>query len=259
MTWLAAHGSHVGRLHSRLALPCQDYAALTLPNDRLVLAALADGAGSAPLSHLGARAAVEGALQALTVAMADGSADSPPPDPDALFAPVLAGARAALEAAAQDAGAPLEHLAATLIAFVAAPDWLAALQLGDGFVVCRAVGREGSDAYELMFAPDRGEYANETSFLSFAEPAAHARTALREGRHGFICAASDGIERVAIDRRGPRAHGPFFRPFDAYLAEAADAAEVERALAAFLASDRLDAATEDDRTVVLCGWREASP
>ena len=66
MSWTAAVDFRQGTHHRRAGAPCQDFGRLAKPNEDLLLGALADGAGSAPLSHLGAHAAVQAALDDLS-------------------------------------------------------------------------------------------------------------------------------------------------------------------------------------------------
>src|SRR5689334_14686988 len=64
--WRAIGSSVVGSSHEKLQLPCQDaceYYSCVLGAERVLLIAIADGAGSAKASEVGSRAAVDHILQ----------------------------------------------------------------------------------------------------------------------------------------------------------------------------------------------------
>ena len=62
MSWMAALDYRQGTAHRAAGIPCQDFGRLVQLDEDTVIAALADGAGSARFSHYGARAAVDCAL-----------------------------------------------------------------------------------------------------------------------------------------------------------------------------------------------------
>ena len=65
MTWKAIARSAIGTSHQRQQMPCQDYGGYKILNQALI-GAVADGAGSAKYSDIGAKLAVETVLEALT-------------------------------------------------------------------------------------------------------------------------------------------------------------------------------------------------
>ena len=73
----------------------------------------------------------------------------------------------------------------------------------------------------------------------------------------FICAATDGLEGVAIRQSDWTPHPPFFQPFDEYLAETPEPEEAPTYLEPFLTSDRLNERTTDDKTMLLAHLRSA--
>ena len=62
MSWMAALDYRQGTAHRAAGIPCQDFGRLVQLDEDTIIAALADGAGSARFSHYGARAAVDCAL-----------------------------------------------------------------------------------------------------------------------------------------------------------------------------------------------------
>ncbi|MFM6899886.1 MAG: protein phosphatase 2C domain-containing protein, partial [Microcystis panniformis] len=63
--WKTLCQSVVGSFHVQTGLPCQDYGAYKLLDQDVLIGAVADGAGSAKHSDLGAKITVEAALQFL--------------------------------------------------------------------------------------------------------------------------------------------------------------------------------------------------
>jgi hypothetical protein len=165
-----------------------------------------------------------------------------------LFSATLEEVHHALQREAQNKNWPVRDLACTLLLFVATPDWLVAMQIGDGFIVVKPAG----DTYQLLFSPDKGEYANETSFVTSKDVLKQMRCCFKRGGYSFICASTDGLERLAIDFRTWTPSPGFFQPFEDYLKEPKHLHQDPDYLKTFLESDRLNARTDDDKTLLVC-------
>jgi hypothetical protein len=75
---------------------------------------------------------------------------------------------------------------------------------------------------------------------------------------GDLALFSDGLERLALDFALRQPHGPFFTPLFPYLHRRPEGhqVELEEQIAAFLGSERVNAQTDDDKTLILatrCG------
>ena len=155
----AAIGTRTGDQHTREGTGNQDFACYALlPKDRGVVAAVSDGAGSAPKaaegSETAARAAVDGALEA-----ASGQDEE-----INLTETVAAGMKAAREALTQRSrseGTPLENYHATLLVAALSGTQAAVAHIGDGASIARVDGK-----YKMLTIPARGMYANETFFVT---------------------------------------------------------------------------------------------
>ncbi len=249
--WRAVAAFRQGERHRREGQPCEDYAAVRVIGDLLV-GVVADGAGSARWSRLGAGLAVRGILSRLTAGLvASGAAGAAgPPDAAALracFGTALACGLNRLRGAADARTAVVNDFACTVLALAATPAWAAALQIGDGLIVVR----DDTPSYQLMFTPQTGEYVNETRFLTDIDAPAAARFSLSHRAPTFVCLATDGLTAVSIDFRRRRPHAPFFGPIETYLRGAADAGEARQAARAFLGSERLAQRSDDDRALLL--------
>ncbi|MBF0477696.1 MAG: protein phosphatase 2C domain-containing protein, partial [Deltaproteobacteria bacterium] len=151
-----------GTRHRKTGTECQDYGEVLTVSDEMILGALADGAGSVKYSSHGAELAVKTTLKML--AQVDWNLITSEEETRAVFLKVLDAVGGAFGSRAGRAGWMIKDMACTLLAFVATPDWLAAMQVGDGAMVVRTAGGE----YELLFTPDKGEYINTTTFVTSA-------------------------------------------------------------------------------------------
>jgi hypothetical protein len=277
-----------GVSHERLGMPCQDAQDYRVLPGGTLLVALADGAGSAAFSDQGARAAVNEALHALSDVFqntipADSDAWK------RLMRDVFNSARAAvlqladtnvregvdpnpvygedsepgesqgLQEAASDSTvaeevsppedemiSPGREYATTLTCAVATADWLVVGQIGDGVVVA-------GDGEELLAVTQlqRGEYANETHFLTQADALDQMAIEIVERPVSELAVMSDGLIRLALKMPAQQPHAPFFQPLFRAISTTQDEAETARQLSVFLGSERVNARTDDDKSLVL--------
>lgn len=147
-----------GASHRELGQPGQDYAAKTRGRG-IAAVALADGAGSAAHSALGARIVVAGILKLLRAefhALLNQASD---PCAERIIQRLQHG----LDRCAQHRGFARGTLASTLL-FVATDGWdYLCGQIGDGRIAC--CNAEGS-AITSIFEPAKGEYFNQTVFVT---------------------------------------------------------------------------------------------
>lgn len=244
--WQVIHALSVGTSHVNNGLACQDAADWRLLPSGLLAIALADGAGSAAESETGANLAVNEALMVLE----NSAANDTPEDPKAWALAVqeaFISAREALEAEAVTAGLPIQVFATTLICLVAAGDGLVLGQIGDGVLVART---PGGDLHTLT-QPMRGQYANETLFLTMPEALNQAYFQVIELDLAGLAVMSDGLSRLALQLPGYTAYPPFFTPLWAFAAQTQSEVQANQELAAFLASERVCARTDDDKSLVI--------
>ncbi|WP_017297809.1 PP2C family serine/threonine-protein phosphatase [Nodosilinea nodulosa] len=269
MGWRAIARSAIGTRHQEQQQPCQDYGAVVVAAPRaererhgVIVGAVADGAGSTPHSDIGAKLAVATTLRYLA-----GSEiwlqkrqrswqnwEQPPAEAmmGKLFAKAVARSQTQLAQRASTQGWQQEELACTLLAFLATPNWLAAMQIGDGFMVV-SYGQAQAD-YQLLFQPDRGEFANQTTFVTAASALDTMQVAVVGQPPRFIAAATDGLERVALRLKDWTPFAPFFSPLEEYLWETPHPETDDAYLISFLTSERLNQKTDDDKTLVLCRY-----
>jgi hypothetical protein len=245
-SWLVVGASVQGVSHKKLNMPCQDAQDYqVLPNGVLIVV-VADGAGTAERSDEGARYAASEARRTLVIALEE----SQPEDPsgwDDLLRCAVKQARQVLVYLADEQGDPLRSFASTLTLAVVSEGFLAVAQLGDGAVV--AGSAEGG-----LFAAtqtQRGEYANETYFLTQEDALEQVQVAVYDMPVDRLAVMSDGLLRLALNVSTNEPHAPFFEPLFAFTASAQEAGQPGEKLAAFLDSERVRARTDDDKTIVL--------
>jgi serine/threonine protein phosphatase PrpC len=262
MAWRAVARSATGTSHQKQQLPCQDYGGCKILNE-VIVGAVADGAGSAKYADVGAKLAVKTVLEYLTGIEQWLQkrkkfwelTQKPLSEPEArkLFAKTANKVMAALQAQAVSGGYSVDDLASTLLVVVATPNWVTAMQIGDGFITLRCQQEE----LQLLFPPDKGEYVNETTFVTSTNALNAMRVCVREGKPEFICAATDGLERVAIRMSDWTPFAPFFQPLEEYMHETSHPEQSDEYLMSFLSSDRLNARTDDDKTLLLCCYDDS--
>jgi hypothetical protein len=236
--WTCVGASVAGASHERRGVECQDAHAV-VPTASGFMIAVADGAGSAPRAAEGAQLAVAAAAHWVTRGVTDPAA-------------LLSRARSCLRTWAADRTA-LREMATTLSVIVLNRRSLRVAQIGDGAVVVT-----GADGLTLFRADDRAEYLNETVFVTSDGWRAHVRTdAVPAAGVTGVAAFTDGLQLLALDMRAAAPHVGFFDPVFRFAATVAacgggpPAPSPTAELAAFLASPRVRARTDDDTTLVV--------
>lgn len=244
MTWYAAAASMAGTAHEKSGLPCQDYCASAIQGE-FFFGAVSDGAGSASHAHDGSLYAVQKALALLQAQSWD---HLPQKDDFWHFSATFhVGIRDELARRAMEQKLSLSDLACTLLAFVAGPKWLAAIHIGD----CLLAAKPTHGDCELLFKPDRGEYVNETTFVTSPDSFERLQVVVWPYRPAFVCAASDGVERVAVRLKDWSPHAPFFNTLHEYMQSRPSPERGAKDVAEFLGRAKLRARTDDDTSLLL--------
>ena len=125
-----------------------------------------------------------------------------------------------------------------------------ALHIGDGAVIGRD---KKSGEWRALCWPEHGEYASSTFFLT-DDGIPRARIVRHEAPVDRLAIFTDGIERLALDFTTNLPHAPFFAGVSGPVASSPvkgwDVA-LSAKLGAYLASDAVNARTDDDKTLIL--------
>ncbi len=237
--WKLVYGSVRGTSHVQSGQPCQDHCSGAVVGTTL-LAACSDGAGSAKLSHLGSRRAVERFLEEAVRSIGETA-----PEHEVIEAWVDA-ARASVLEEASALGVPPRQLACTLLGAVAGDTWAAFVQIGDGVIVF-----DSETGYDLAFWPDNGEYANTTRFLTDEDYREHLRIEIVPRQVNEIALLTDGLQMLALDFAPAQVHGPFFSPLFRTVRSGPDETTLHASLLEFMDSSRVNDRTDDDKTLLI--------
>ena len=248
--WRVIRASVQGTSHKRTGQPCQDSSSVgaDAPDGALV-AAVADGAGSAALSQDGSRIAADTATQTAVGLMRLHVYPFYEAVLEDILAESVSAARDALAAEAQRRERSIRDFATTLILAICTPVTSGAAQIGDGAAVS---ADDDGNGYALFSAPQRGEYANTTNFITSDSWRDTLDIRTQRGGVSRLAMFSDGIQAIALTSAADNApHAPFFDPLFGWAERQEDADAAGQGLAAFLSSDRVTARADDDLTLLL--------
>ena len=250
--WHYAAASVIGTSHEKVGGRCQDANechTYVLPSGgSILMATVADGAGSAACGGEGAIAACQVFAGLVNDHVCCGNTVEQISRETAEF--WLTVIQNTLESRAQSESRQRRDFACTLLGLVADESCAACLQVGDGAII---VSDAEEYAYGHVFWPDRGEYANTTHFVTQDEAREHLQFELIRREIVEAALLSDGLQSIALNYQQQAAHEPFFRGIFAPLHRAAEgrSADLCDALASFLSSTRINEKTDDDKTLVL--------
>ena len=271
--WKVTGASVMGTSHRRSGLPCQDSSNYRVV-DGVLIAAVADGAGSASMSDVGSALAAETSVRTIERRVRSAwrgvrseSLRASGACHDRWLECVVTGAveraRRELHEEAQRRDIDVRELATTLLLAVHTSSILAAAQIGDGAMVVS----DGPDDYETFIIPQRGEYANQTSFLTSSDamskldvrvervarsPSPIEGEGVEDGNVRRLAMFTDGIQNLVLNSSDDSPHAPFFDPVFAWmLSQPPDSDDTDGKLAAFLGSPRVTNRADDDLTLLL--------
>ena len=257
MGWKAISRSEVGTSHRQENIPCQDYGDYRLFGD-VIVGVVADGAGSAKYSHVGSKLAVNTVIDLIARNFHKSEQKKlSPPSPEEktkqMFTEIVQEVIAQLGKTAKQNNCDIKDLACTLLIFIATPEWLVAMQIGDGLMVVRP---QNSPDYQLLFKPHKGEFVNETTFVTCSHALEEMQVKVIPSPE-FIAAATDGLENVAITLKDCQPFPRFFQPLETYLQSTTDPNQEAEYLVNFLQSEALNKRTSDDKTLLLSIWQSS--
>jgi hypothetical protein len=244
--WKYVGASVIGTSHLKSSAGiCQDsHRCVYIDGLEALVCVVSDGAGSAARAEEGSDLACDVVVQRARAAT---QVEAYSRD----FAlSILAQIRETLAESAETAGRLLRDYACTLLVSIAGREKTAFWQLGDGAICFRVRSKE---EMHYAFWPAKGEYANVTEFVTDANAAEELRFDGGDLQLVDLALFSDGLERLALDFKTGEVHSPFFSSLFPYLYHNTEGhlVELEEQMRAFLSSERLNARTDDDKTLIL--------
>lgn len=252
LRYIYGYASELGTSHLKTGHPCQDGSIVFHSVETKLTIALAfDGAGSAASSHIGVQIAKSSAAN-LFMSNQIGKLDSS--TFKTYCAEIIESIRSSIEDEALASGTSIRDFATTLLGAVISDDFFVMIQIGDGGIVFDA-----GDGFELFEPPQKGEYANTTRFITDIDSASNASIKFVNKKPRRLAMFTDGIEHLAIDFKEMKPFSPMFAMlFDAIESVTfADEGSISEAISQFLTSERVEARTDDDKTLILLSSRES--
>jgi Protein phosphatase 2C len=252
--WRYAAAKTTGTSHSRENLPCQDSfrcQVISRLHGSVLVVVVSDGAGSAVESARGSALICEVLSKEVAQSL-----------PDAIPSPgwlkgCVSRTRESLVAEAETLGIPPRQLAATLLCAVLTEQWSAFAQVGDGAIVTRELG---TDSWAWLFWPQRGEYANTTSFLTDPNALDVAQIDTLPHAQDEVALFTDGIQHLVLHYEEQSVHSPFFERMMAPVRKSeanGEDPQLSAELVKYLGSDTVTSRADDDLTLVLaCRTRD---
>jgi len=257
--WRYIAASVIGTSHEKTGGACQDANAcqiVALPSgEEVLLAVVADGAGSAICAGEGAAKSCRALLALMEQHFASGrTVEQVTRDTASSW---IASIQNVLEEEALAVSRERREFACTILGLLVGESQAACLQIGDGVIVLS----DSEHVYGHVFWPDRGEYANTTHFVTEDDASEHLQFASINRRIVEAALLTDGLQAIALNYQQQSAHEPFFKGLFAPLrtAEEGCARELSKYLATFLSSPRVTEKTDDDKTLVLASRIDPRP
>jgi serine/threonine protein phosphatase PrpC len=242
--WKVVPVSVIGTSHEKADIPCQDccdFLRISSGEGAILLVALADGAGSAALSHVGSFEAVHHLLS-----LASHSNLAPSEISKEKVREWMGKVLEHFSTVAEREKTTVSQLACTLLLGIIGESDAIFCQIGDGAWVAEKEG-------ELIPVtwPQNGDFANITTFITSEGALETMQYERLTGSVAAIAGFTDGLQALALTFSTRTAHAPFFRPMFASVQSCEDETSLIAPLQAFLTSEDINNRTDDDKTVVL--------
>lgn len=241
-----------GPYHSEANKPCEDvggYLALPFRKEAVFFGAVADGAGSASYGKEGALLVVKETLSFFKEYYKEFSSSNF----ELYVRKLICHLRQRLQKKAAEENISFHELSSTLLAFCATSTTLYFFQIGDGFAVMRQNTQNKKGEYQLIAVPQKGEYENETYFLTSNHVYEVTKSLIISPLPSFLAVATDGIENAALKKPDLIPYKPFFEPLETFLNEQAQSGQkgISKELIDFLKSSKFQEKSSDDKTLLL--------
>ena len=249
VTWKVGGVSVTGFSHIDDDTPCQDAHKFRIKDDGTLVAAIADGAGSARHSHVGAKAFVDTVVNDLCALPSMSEFQT-----DVLAKKLAESVNATKEQLVRHGGKLAEDedtvdiadFHATLLVVVTNGSNGAFFHVGDG-AAC-GYTRGGNDTNLTMTRPHNGEYANETYFVTQDNWEENFRVTPFVESHDSILLMSDGVTPMGmLQNCTAPAFEKFVNPIVGYI-EKNDNEVAHAAVTATLSREEIRSITGDDKT-----------
>ncbi|MEZ4862239.1 MAG: PP2C family serine/threonine-protein phosphatase [Caldilineaceae bacterium] len=244
--WRYLGVSVTGTSHQRRGQGCQDRFVIQPSTTGELIIGVADGAGSAQHAAKGAQLVVTSAVTAVSTQLAKYQPASPKAWRDLIYH-AFSTAQQTVFTHVSATETTLRDYSATLVLLVLTAEGAACGLIGD----CAAVVEDEEGQLVNLCPLQRGELANQTNFVARPKGLQNLDIRLYTTAVRHAALFSDGLASLALNVAENRPFAPFFTPLFAFADETTDQAQATADLAAFLDTERVNARTHDDKTLVL--------
>lgn len=254
-TWSYIFASVIGTSHIKADKPCQDRSNCELltgkDGTQILVAVTADGAGSAARAEDGAALACSLFYAKVSELLKSGGACAVTRE---FVVQWLGSFQQEILAKAQGEELTAQDFACTFLAAVVGEDCAVFAQIGDGAIV---ISPSSADNYSCIFWPQQGEYVNQTNFATDQDAHENLEYQRIDGVIDELAMFTDGLQMLALDYKTRKAFTPFFQPIFEWLRPAQDGSSEKHtsALKEFLAAEKTNERTDDDKTLILATRR----
>lgn len=252
--WKCLGKSVIGLSHEKRNIPCQDAHKWKIVDDKWLIIAVADGAGSAKHSDIGAKIAVSSAIYTLSRKLEEGIIPETKNEWRELLMKALDTTLGVVLCKSEELNKSKRDLASTLILVVLGQSISAAMQIGDGASVIQ--NKEGE--LLLFTRPDESLYINETTFLVSKQAIGTSQFAFMECPAESIAVFSDGIQMLSLKYPDWEPSTGFFNPIFKSVKNSLNLDQTGTSLESFLLSEKVRNKTDDDITLFLATREEKS-
>lgn len=242
MNWVTAHASVRGSSHLKNGKPCEDAATVTLSEDQQwAIAVLCDGAGSAEHAEEGAKFTSTYFHNSLERISNKLNQNQPGPWLTDEIAQEIINLRSSLRKKVGDENIHDYHC--TLVACLLSDKGGFAIHIGDGVIFGESADRKEA----LISAPENGQYANETFFITEPHWIKHLRvTPIPKMLWVALC--TDGGAALAMQNERAIKKG-FVYPCIQAIQTDTTKIDANKVISEFLSDPLADAVTSDDKTL----------
>lgn len=249
MMWKAIGRSVAGTSHTAIGKGCEDaicYEVLNAKNgSKVLVCCISDGAGSAAHAAFASTYTVNKVLEFARHLISH--------DDDLSEAQIYALAEDVyygLEREAIQNETSINEYACTMSGCIIMEGKSAFFQVGDGAII----RDDEANGYSAIWWPQTGEYHNTTYFITDDSGFANFHVMVTDTPIHEVAIFTDGLQMLALNMETSSVHQPFFRDLFNVLRHA-DSEEktsvLNRKLAEFLNSDRINQRTDDDKTLFM--------
>jgi len=254
--WRTAYASATGAAHLAQNTICQDrFSCQTIEtaNGEVLIAVVADGAGSAAEGHRGAEIACK--LFTAEIASFLNSQNASIKSLNADFGKRwITYFQQKIGEIARADDKTVRDYASTFLGAVVGETDAAFFQVGDGGIVVSASG--AAESYRFAVAPSDSLYVNMTDFLTDETAVERLRFEMTHEKIEDLILFSDGIFPVAVNYQTNQPHEPFLMPMIAPLRKGG-ANGLSEKLESYLDAPKINEKTDDDKTIILASRASA--